>query len=61
VPFVDEESVVILGTVVGLEEVSLISPSEIECFVPAPRGTVHNNDGTAFMRLPLAATVRNLW
>lgn len=44
VPFVDEESVVILDTVVGLEGVSLIPPSEIERFVPPPRGTVHDFD-----------------
>jgi Ni,Fe-hydrogenase maturation factor len=44
VPFVDEESVVILDTVVGIEEVALISPSEIERFAPPPRGTVHDFD-----------------
>jgi hypothetical protein len=44
VPFVDEESVVILDTVVGLEGVTLISPSEIERFAPPPRGTVHDFD-----------------
>jgi hypothetical protein len=44
VPFVDEESVVILDTVLGLDGVTLVSPSGIERFAPPPRGTVHDFD-----------------
>ncbi len=44
VPFVDERSVVILDTVVGIEGVCLIPDGEIERFVPPPRGTVHDFD-----------------
>jgi hypothetical protein len=43
-PFVDEERVVILDTVVGLEGVSLIADGEIEHLVLPPRGTVHDFD-----------------
>jgi hypothetical protein len=43
-PFVDEESVVILDTVVGLEGVSLIPDSGIEHLALPPRGTVHDFD-----------------
>jgi Ni,Fe-hydrogenase maturation factor len=43
-PFVDEESVVILDTVVGIEGVSLIPDSEIEHLTLPPRGTVHDFD-----------------
>ena len=43
-PFVDEESVVILDTVVGLEGVSLIPDCEIEPLTLPPRGTVHDFD-----------------
>ncbi len=43
-PFVDEESVVIMDTVVGIEGVSLIPDSEIEHLALPPRGTVHDFD-----------------
>jgi Ni,Fe-hydrogenase maturation factor len=43
-PFVDEESVIILDTVVGIEGGSLIPDSEIEHLALPPRGTVHDFD-----------------
>ena len=44
VPFTDEENVVVLDTVVGIEGVGLFTDAEIGRFVPPPRGTVHDFD-----------------
>jgi Ni,Fe-hydrogenase maturation factor len=44
VPFVDEETVVILDVVHGIREVALISGDDIDCFASPSRGTVHDFD-----------------
>ncbi len=44
VPFVDESFVVILDTVFGIREVTLIEGDEIDRLIPPPRGSVHDFD-----------------
>jgi Ni,Fe-hydrogenase maturation factor len=44
VPFVDEETIVILDAVHGIGEVALISGDNIDRFAPPPRTTVHDFD-----------------
>jgi Ni,Fe-hydrogenase maturation factor len=44
VPFVDERRVVILDTVHGIREVTLVEGDEVDGFILAPRGSVHDFD-----------------
>jgi Ni,Fe-hydrogenase maturation factor len=44
VPFVDERRVVILDTVQGIREVTLVEGDEVDGFILAPRGSVHDFD-----------------
>ena len=44
VPFVDERRVVILDTVQGIREVTLVEGEEVDGFILAPRGSVHDLD-----------------
>ena len=44
VPFVDEGHVVILDTVHGIRDVTVIEGDEIERFVLSPRGSAHDFD-----------------
>lgn len=44
VPFVDERRVVILDTVQGIREVALVEGEEVDGFILAPRGSVHDFD-----------------
>jgi Ni,Fe-hydrogenase maturation factor len=44
VPFVDERRVVILDTVQGIREVTLVEGQEVDGFILAPRGSVHDFD-----------------
>lgn len=44
VPFVDERRVVILDTVQGIREVTLVEGEEVDGFILAPRGSVHDFD-----------------
>jgi Ni,Fe-hydrogenase maturation factor len=44
VPFVDERRVVILDTVQGIPEVTLLEGEEVDDFILAPRGSVHDFD-----------------
>ena len=44
VPFVDERRVVILDTVQGIREVTLVEGEEVDDFIMAPRGSVHDFD-----------------
>ena len=44
VPFVDEGHVVILDTVRGIRDVSLIEGGEIDGLISSPRGSVHDFD-----------------
>ena len=44
VPFVDQSFVVILDTVRGIQEVTLIERDEIDRLIPPPRGSVHDFD-----------------
>ena len=44
VPFVDERRVVILDTVQGIREVTLLEGEEVDGFILAPRGSVHDFD-----------------
>jgi Ni,Fe-hydrogenase maturation factor len=44
VPFVDEQHVVILDTVQGTREVTLIEGGRIDGLVSSPRGSVHDFD-----------------
>jgi Ni,Fe-hydrogenase maturation factor len=44
VPFVDERRVVILDTVRGIREVTLVEGEEVDGFILAPRGSVHDFD-----------------
>jgi Ni,Fe-hydrogenase maturation factor len=44
VPFVDERRVVILDTVHGIREVTLVEGVEVDGFILAPRGSVHDFD-----------------
>jgi Ni,Fe-hydrogenase maturation factor len=44
VPFVDEETVVVLDVVHGMREVALISGDDIDRFAPPPRASVHDFD-----------------
>jgi Ni,Fe-hydrogenase maturation factor len=44
VPFVDEQHVVILDSVQGIREVTLIEGGRIDGLVSSPRGSVHDFD-----------------
>lgn len=44
VPFVDERHVVILDTVHGIRDVTVIEEDEIDGFTLSPRGSVHDFD-----------------
>jgi Ni,Fe-hydrogenase maturation factor len=44
VPFVDERRIVILDTVQGIREVTLVEGDEVDGFILAPRGSVHDFD-----------------
>ena len=43
-PFADERRIVVLDTVQGIREVTLISSEDLDRFSPPPRGTVHDFD-----------------
>jgi Ni,Fe-hydrogenase maturation factor len=44
VPFVDERRVVILDTMQGIREVTLVEGDKVDGFILAPRGSVHDFD-----------------
>jgi hypothetical protein len=44
VPFADERRVVVLDTVQGIRDVTLIEGGDIDRLIPSPRGSVHDFD-----------------